>query len=436
MKKVEFYPTGKDYLCLPNKHIKTYIDGSCYEYSQTDEETKFMHLTYATGNGYNLLEEVHKYMNDHQEISERSIKNTFCRFISYLRYGSNDCNNSYLILEDHLTLDQSIELFLAELMIRFSYIEKEDEIIFTQTYHRWQSTDVLIRKHNHDDVLQMIIHPTEYKPITEEDIINENIWPKLADSYRKSDWYDENMQLVYPDEQERQIIEHFNENAAPQYRYILGAPAEPWRGNPLKARIIILSLNPGFIWGVNDKVKQNINIQLREGAMAELCRTIDLKSEGLLYQQDSYIKSHEEWTKKDSKEVKYGDVLNEIGDYYWFNNIEKLNIKKVNDFEFFKNFAIMQYCAYTSESFKDFPKNTILPSQKQTKDIIRHIVYNRKEVQFVIMRSWKKWQNLLDPDVWQMMQSRLIINKNRVQSLSEGNLGVENYKKLTDILNK
>ena len=45
---------------------------------------------------------------------------------------------------------------------------------------------------------------------------------------------------------------------------------------------------------------------------------------------------------------------------------------------------------------------------------------------FVIMRSAAKWKELLDADVWEKLQSRLIVNKNMSQSLSENNLGKKN----------
>ncbi len=65
----------------------------------------------------------------------------------------------------------------------------------------------------------------------------------------------------------------------------------------------------------------------------------------------------------------------------------------------------------------------MLPSQELTKKLIRYLAYEREDVVFVIMRSAAKWKELLDADVWEKMQSRLIVNKNMSQSLSENNLG-------------
>ena len=76
----------------------------------------------------------------------------------------------------------------------------------------------------------------------------------------------------------------------------------------------------------------------------------------------------------------------------------------------------------------------MLPSQKLTKKLIRYLAYEREDVVFVIMRSVAKWKDLLDADVWEKMQSRLIINKNMSQSLSKNNLGKKNFNMLIECL--
>jgi hypothetical protein len=76
----------------------------------------------------------------------------------------------------------------------------------------------------------------------------------------------------------------------------------------------------------------------------------------------------------------------------------------------------------------------VLPSQELTKKLIRYLAYEREDVVFVIMRSAAKWKELLDADVWEKMQSRLIVNKNMSQSLSENNLGKKNFNMLIEYL--
>ena len=66
--------------------------------------------------------------------------------------------------------------------------------------------------------------------------------------------------------------------------------------------------------------------------------------------------------------------------------------------------------------------------------LVRYLAYEREDVVFVIMRSAAKWKELLDADVWEKMQSRLIVNKNMSQSLSENNLGKKNFNMLIEYL--
>lgn len=441
MNKSAFYSAG-GYIQLPEKHIKAYVDAFCDEFKRTDTDTKLMHLCYALDNGYDMLSEIREFLDNHPEISEDSIKSTLARFIAHMRYPGGD---RYVMdrldtadyIAELLTLDEVCELLIIEIRLRFSYVEDNSDIRFSQSYLRWDKLSSITKSVGTEWLKKYIINPTGYYPVNLDEIMKENHWLELTGKYMQSDWYDEKLKLVYPSPFEEKIIDEFNQKSKADYRFVLGAPAEPWRGNPLKAKVIILSLNPGFKHGINDKVKDLVDIRHREGAMAELCNSLSFQARGLLYQQDYYVKNHKEYQSKKAaglKNVGYGDALNEIGDYYWYNNINRLNINNQDEFEFFSNFAIIQYCAYTSVSFKDFPKGIVLPSQMLTKELIRHLVYNRKEVLFVIMRSPGKWKSLLDPDVWEKMQSRLIINRNMSQSLSEKNLGKYGFKKINNSL--
>lgn len=443
MNKNAFYSAG-GYIQLPEKHIKAYVDAFCDEFKRTDTDTKLMHLRYATDNGYDIMSEIRTFLGNHPEISEDSIKSTMAGFIAHMRYPGGDRYVTDRIdtsdcIDEMLNLEEVCELLLIEIRLRFSYKEDDSDIRFSQSYLRWGKLSSMIKSVGTEWAKKYIINPTGYYPINLDDIIKENLWPELSEKYMQSGWYDETQKLVYPDSYEEKIIDEFNHRANEDCRYVLSAPAEPWRGNPLKAKVIILSLNPGFKRGANDKVKENVRIQHREGAMSELCNTLSFQAQGLLYPQTSYVKSHEEFKEKcdaNMRDIDYGDVLNEIGDYYWLNNISRLNLHGQDTFEFFNNFAIVQYCAYTSVKYKDLPSGTVLPSQELTKELIRYLVYNRQETLFVIMRGASKWKELLDPDVWEKMQARTIINRNMSQSLSERNLGDENVKKIIDVLRK
>ena len=442
MRRIAFYPVGGERVSLPERHIKAYVDDYCHEFGQTDTDTKLMHLLYVADKGFDILSHIREFLDNHPEISQDSIKQTLAYFVSHLRYPEGDryVDDQFAManyLKETLSLEKVLNLLMMEIRLRFSYTEDDKSVNFTKKYLRWDSLASLKKSLKSEELPKCMVNPTGYYSVSESDIVKENLWPTLVGEYMRSHWYNENIKIVYPNPYEEQVIDEFNRNAKEDYKYVLGAPAEPWRGNPLKAKVVILSLNPGFKLGVNDNVQYERYRAPLEDAMAELINTLSFQVRGLLTPQESYVKSHEEFKEKYSMEgsqVLCGDALNEIGDYYWYNNINRLNINHQKEYEFFRNFAIVQYCAYTSVSFKDFPRGVVLPSQELTKKLIRYLAYEREDVVFVIMRSAAKWKELLDADVWEKMQSRLIVNKNMSQSLSENNLGKKNFNMLIEYL--
>lgn len=442
MRRIAFYPVGGERVSLPERHIKAYVDDYCHEFGQTDTDTKLMHLLYVADKGFDILSHIREFLDNHPEIAQDSIKQTLAYFVSHLRYPEGDryVDDQFAManfLKETLCLEKVLDLLMMEIRLRFSYTEDDKSVNFTQKYLRWDSLASLKKSLKSEELPKCMVNPTGYYSVSESDIVKENLWPTLVGEYMRSHWYNENIKIVYPNPYEEQVIDEFNRNAKEDYKYVLGAPAEPWRGNPLKAKVVILSLNPGFKLGVNDNVQYERYRAPLEDAMAELINTLSFQVRGLFTPQESYVKSHEEFKEKYSMEgsqVLCGDALNEIGDYYWYNNINRLNINHQKEYEFFRNFAIVQYCAYTSVSFKDFPRGVVLPSQELTKKLIRYLAYEREDVVFVIMRSAAKWKELLDADVWEKMQSRLIVNKNMSQSLSENNLGKKNFNMLIEYL--
>ena len=442
MRRIAFYPVGGERVSLPERHIKAYVDDYCHEFGQTDTDSKLMHLLYVADKGFDILSPIREFLDNHPEIAQDSIKQTLAYFVSHLRYPEGDryVDDQFAManyLKETLSLEKVLDLLMMEIRLRFSYTEDDKSVNFTQKYLRWDSLASLKKSLKSEELLKCMVNPTGYYSVSESDIVKENLWPKLVGEYKRSHWYNEDIKIVYPNPYEEQVIDEFNRKAKEDCKYVLGAPAEPWRGNPLKAKVVILSLNPGFKLGVNDKVQYEKYRGPLEDAMSELINTLSFQVKGFLTPQDYYVKSHEEFKKKYSVKnvyVPYGDALNEIGDYYWYNNINRLNINHQKEYEFFRNFAIVQYCAYTSVSFKDFAKGVVLPSQELTKKLIRYLAYEREDVVFVIMRSAAKWKDLLDADVWEKMQSRLIVNKNMSQSLSENNLGKKNFNMLIEYL--
>ena len=91
--------------------------------------------------------------------------------------------------------------------------------------------------------------------MTVSELKTNNPWRVVADKYDsgKSNCLfleDGNTDYVHPEDLDR-IIKFNSRNPDKEYCIVTNTPPEPWRGNPLTARLIILSLNPGYIPEIN-----------------------------------------------------------------------------------------------------------------------------------------------------------------------------------------
>ena len=260
MRRIAFYPVGGERVSLPERHIKAYVDDYCHEFGQTDTDTKLMHLLYVADKGFDILSHIREFLDNHPEIAQDSIKQTLAYFVSHLRYPEGDryVDDQFAManfLKETLSLEKVLNLLMMEIRLRFSYTEDDKSVNFTKKYLRWDSLASLKKSLKSEELPKCMVNPTGYYSVSESDIVKENLWPTLVGEYMRSHWYNENIKIVYPNPYEEQVIDEFNRNAKEDYKYVLGAPAEPWRGNPLKAKVVILSLNPGFKLGVNDNVQ-------------------------------------------------------------------------------------------------------------------------------------------------------------------------------------
>lgn len=392
MRRIAFYPVGGERVSLPERHIKAYVDDYCHEFGQTDTDTKLMHLLYVADKGFDILSHIREFLDNHPEIAQDSIKQTLAYFVSHLRYPEGDryVDDRFAManyLKETLSLEKVLDLLMMEIRLRFSYTEDDKSVNFTQKYLRWDSLASLKKSLTSEELLKRIVNPSGFYCVSESDIVKENLWPTLVGEYMRSHWYNEDIKIVYPNPYEEQVIDEFNRNAKEDYKYVLGAPAEPWRGNPLKAKVVILSLNPGFKLGVNDNVQYERYRAPLEDAMAELINTLSFQVRGLLTPQESYVKSHEEFKEKYSMEgsqVLCGDALNEIGDYYWYNNINRLNINHQKEYIIRKTkcFRILERNAKISKTKRNFSR--LYPTPQKFKKIDR---LRRNEIHLKAVRT-------------------------------------------------
>ena len=228
--------------------------------------------------------------------------------------------------------------------------------------------------------------------MTAEQLKKENPWVKVADMYMsdKADClYGENK---YYCEGDRDAIENYNNKAKrTSDKIITNIPAEPWWGNPLKARLIILSLNPGYVPEVNKTLAllMQTNADVRRHLIDYKAKTLRLEAESFLPEDETI----------DDCPISCKEAVNMLGDWYWVKMLRELRQNtKLCDKDFYRRIALVEYHGYSSQtSGRVFPrKGDKLVSQDFLKKLLWYVAENRKEeVCFLVMRAKKEWRNLL-----------------------------------------
>ena len=250
--------------------------------------------------------------------------------------------------------------------------------------------------------------------LKEEELLEQNPWRDVAQQYGIDNNFlfaPDDKKYRYVCENDLKTIEDFNNQVKDENcKYQLNCPAYPWLGNPLKAKVILLSLNPGY--DNNEQTfGKSILSNLPENIVNEyaqyLRKTLILKSEGMLPPKGITR-----------------DLANFHGSFYWYNRIDKAfinpeDMKRKPDIDFEqvnKNLAVIQLVGYSSCRFHPFYKGQNLNSQDFTRKLITYILHNRDTI-FVILRSVDMWAALLGDEFTKNI-NRFIIRVNRNQSIS------------------
>ena len=255
--------------------------------------------------------------------------------------------------------------------------------------------------------------------ISKSEIINCNGWKEVAKKIENDchfgKWTEDN-RLVYPGDDK--AVDRFNKKANDDCKLQLDLPPCPFTPNILTAKLIILSLNPGYIKLLNRDLP------------------------GMLLPE--YVGEYKTWTvnalRMEAKEkggIYTNDVDKIIGENYWAKRLQPLAKKVKSPENIYNNVALLQYLGYTSTSYKDMPQ--IIPSQMFTKVLIRYITLNNPDAKFLILRARKKWEELIDGDTLSKLNKncRLLYKQSPspCQFLSENNLGKDVYDKIRKTLN-
>jgi len=372
------------------KSVRTYLDGGSSEFHEIDIEKKLYHIGYLLKRGHDLYADFRDDIDSHLQNPqyggyEDEAKRSLEMYISYLRNGKK----TYSVHGDY-TFKQLYDMFARKL--EKCYHETKD----------WQTGE---------DVYEFERH------ITEDDLRDCNGWAEVAERLVGYDLYFENEEFIFPGDEEL-VGRHNERQKNADERFVLQVPPEPWNGDILNPKIVVLSLNPGYVERLNKDLANMFKAQVAEEIMEDKRQMLRMEQKSVVPHISTSILGECYWEKA---LVPLGKAAYGAGNYR----------------QVYRDVALLQFLAYTS-AVKSLPAE-ILPSQQFTRMLIRYLAEEKKSVKFLLMRAEKEWRRLIDKDVWAKLESegRIIISDHyRNQSITENNVGAAKFKALVDALKK
>lgn len=242
-----------------------------------------------------------------------------------------------------------------------------------------------------------------------------NPWESVADLAEKSGNY-YNSTMDYVCEADKTTIEMYNlaESRKSEHKFITNILPVPFEGNVFEAKIIILTLNPGFVEEVNHTLYKLLNTDAQKQITDYHIQNLRLQCKGII----------------PNEAVKF------IGDRYWFNKTRQF--REENKFEL-SEFAIVQYIGYQSKEFYINTELKQLKSIEFTRQLLKYIIETRTDDYcLVIARNYTFWTQLLEElDKENKLKDKLVKLINyRNTTISMDNIRDESKPIISDIINK
>jgi hypothetical protein len=201
-------------------------------------------------------------------------------------------------------------------------------------------------------------------------LLRENPWQHVADLAKKSGHYYDSSQ-TYATQDDLPILEKYNEKAHPKHKFILDVLPCPFEGDIFNAKIIVLTLNPGFIEHLNHGLYSELNSNAQKRVTDHHIQNLELVSQS----------------------IPTDEIVATLAENYWNDKTQELRAEY--DFTH-QDFAIVQYIGYQSEEFNERQELKQLKSIEFTKLLIEYIIKNRTDdYAFVIARKKDFWEPLL-----------------------------------------
>ena len=426
-------------LSLP-RSARSYIDNCASEFHDTDENTKIAEIAYRLKRGADLLsifiEDIRQHMEhpaygDYEDIAKMSIAG----YIDILRTGSKySLATSYL--SDRMKFPALFRLLTEEILYRYweqpvydPNIDSDmvechfDNVRFDYNEIADRFKDIPNAKREFFKYVSTSKETLRNIDVDESSIRLKNGWKLLADQMLGyTVWSDKKEdQRIYPGD--APILHAFNEKNEPKYQYRTEVPPMPYSGNLLRAKVVMLTLNPGYV----EKVNKDRCLEMKKAEKEQL---LHLMRKALTL--DGYgIYDHTNCSR-------------DQGDHYWEKSFTKLAMDAYGRpssekcHPIYDDIAFFQLIGYHSVKFKDSAEIRHLPSMVFTKLLIKYLA-TKTDKTFLILRSEEFWKETMGEELWELLEAngRIITkgHKGMSQHITRGNIKKDNgYDKLVKIL--
>ena len=418
------------------KSVRSYIDNHADEFKELDAWTKIAQIAYRIkrGAGAELLMDFKEDIERHLEnpaygCYEDTAKKSIASYIEMLRTGGK-CYMSVIALPKKSSFSSLFHLLTEEILYRYWEKEIDDDKVechFDDAYYDYKEIASRYKGETAKrDFIKYISTSQETLrniEVDEDNIKRKNGWAMLADSlYGNTIWSDkEEDERIYPGDEA--FIHSFNKKVELKYQYVVGIPPMPFSGNLLNAKVVVLTLNPGYIEAVNKDICDAMPNGEKEQLLCLMRNALILNGVGIYdCSKCSRVQGNSYWEKAFDRLAMeaYGRPSSEMCH------------------PIYRDIAFFQLVGYHSEKFRYAVGVKHMPSTIFTNLLLKYLA-TKTDKTFLILRSETLWREALGCGLWSKLETegRIITkgHKGMSQKISRGNLKKNNgYDKLVNIL--
>ena len=334
-----------------------YFDPYCDEYKHYSVENKLLDLAYVITHGFDIKKAIKDILDYHPHVSKQDIQHAIWNLTAVANHVDfiGDRNNS---------LETDIEIFIEDLL-RYYRLPLDNSI-----------------PHYLEENFRYINDITLYAA---------NGWEIASKNVNANQMYKDDNFVFYPGDEELLFRYHKEdiENDTIGQIFPVGTCPEPWYGNPLTAKIIILGDMPRN----DDFISRYANIvlsfepRLMESVQVMVRRWMSLDGPGIY-----------DDTKFGTSGICISDAYNSVTYRHWIYELRNLAWElKVDEQDVFNNVCVLNANAYYPSGGNDPLVTGLLPSQYYLRVLVNYLVNNKgtNRPLFIIPSSnvhkiWKK----------------------------------------------